>query len=128
MLVFFRGLGCLHCVEQLQTLRELEPRFRKQNVTVVGVSSDSAEALSTAYRSYARTQSLPILLLADGDLRAFKAFGCWNGEPQHGTYVLDGQQRIAWENVGPQPFMDLEAVLKRCQELQKRPTQLTGTN
>jgi peroxiredoxin len=112
----------------LRVLRELEPRFRAQNVALIGISSDAPDVLQSAYKSYSRTQSLPFVLLADGDLKAFKAFGCWDGDAQHGTFVLDAKSRVIWQNVSPQPFMDLQDVLKQCQTPPKPSAQVTKIN
>jgi FtsP/CotA-like multicopper oxidase with cupredoxin domain/peroxiredoxin len=128
VVVFFRGLGCLHCVEQLQLLRAREPEFRKRHAVVLGVSSDSDGTLQAAYKSYTRKQPFPILLLADGSLRSFKAFGCWNGEPLHGTFVLDRAHRVVWQHSGEQPFMNLDEILKQCARLDVGSKQLSTAN
>jgi peroxiredoxin len=92
------------------------------------VSSDSDAVLATAYKAYTRKQPFPFLLLADGSLGAFKAFGCWNGEPQHGTFVLDRAHRVAWQQSGEKPFMNLDEVLKVCARLDLGSNQLSTAN
>jgi FtsP/CotA-like multicopper oxidase with cupredoxin domain/peroxiredoxin len=117
VVVFFRGVGCLHCAVQLQKLAALEPEFRKRNVTLIAVSSDEEPALTEAYNNFSTDNPFPFLLLANGDLTAFKAFGCWNGGVLHGIFVVDSARRVNSARTGSEPFMDFAAILKECDEV-----------
>lgn len=117
VLVFFRGFGCLHCVQQLEALRKAEGALQRAGFRLVAVSSDPEKVLAGAYRSYAAEQKLSCLFLADGELTAFKAFGCYDGAPTHGTFVLDTSRRVRWQRVGKQPFMDVQSIVNVCESL-----------
>lgn len=116
IICFFRGLGCLHCVEQLQALRDAGKRLKLAGISVVAISTDTSETLTRAAKSYAAGRPLPFLLLADGTHATFKKFDCFDREPMHGTFVLDAERRIRWRHIGNQPFMDISAVIERCRE------------
>jgi len=121
IICFFRGLGCLHCVEQLQALRDAETRLKSADISVVAISTDTSDALTRAAKGYAAGRPLPFLLLADGTHATFKKFGCFDREPLHGTFVLDADRRIRWRHVGIQPFMDISTVVERCRESRNTP-------
>ena len=103
----------MHCASQLQAFCKIQSRLADAGVFVAAVSSDSAKTLTEAYLAYRRDNQFPFLLLADEKLKAFKSYGCFNGEPLHGTFVLDGSRHVFWQTVGPEPFMDVNAVLQQ---------------
>ncbi len=116
--VFFRGMGCLHCVQQLQALRDAHGEFAELGIDLVAVSSDSAATLSEAYQSFRQSESaLPFPLLADESHATFKAFGCYDEGPEHGTFLIAANRKVVWQNVGRQPFTDIGALLDECRRI-----------
>ena len=66
--------------------------------------------------------AVPIRLLSNSELDVFKmyrAFDDFENQPLHGTFLIDGEGRIRWQDIGHEPFMDHEFVLKESKRLLK---------
>jgi peroxiredoxin len=106
---FFKGHGCLHCVQQVTAFTDHYREFRKKGIQVIGVSSDTQEALKTALKDF----PCPFTLLADPKGVAFAKYGCVSGnELQHGTFTLDAGHNITWSTIGASPFIAVTELLK----------------
>jgi peroxiredoxin/tetratricopeptide (TPR) repeat protein len=110
LVVFFLGFGCVHCVEQL---RELAPRtaaFRAAGIRVLAVGTDPVEAVGQALDG----DPLPFPVLCDPGAEAFRQWSCWDefdDVPLHGTFLLDGRHQLLWQDIGAEPFLDLDFLL-----------------
>lgn len=65
-----------------------------------------------------------MLLLADAELAAFKDYRCFDDFEQqtlHGSFVVDGQGFVRWQDIGYQPFMDAKFVLSEAKRLLAQP-------
>jgi len=110
LLVFSRGAGCAHCRAQVQELRAKSKKLRDAGLRVVVVCLPVKKLPPKA--------GLPFLLLADNEtLSAFKSYGCHDGRALHGTFLIDSKGTIRWQDVGDEPFMDVNTVLKKAKEL-----------
>jgi hypothetical protein len=61
-----------------------------------------------------------ITLASNASLDAFKAFRCFDdfeGQPLHGTIFVDGEGRIRWQDIGHEPFMDADFLLREAKRL-----------
>lgn len=101
ILIFVKGATCPHCMAQL---RELARDLEKANAAVTVISGSSEEDLKSF-------PQLPFALLADPTHAQFKRFNVFEGEPRHGTIVLDRAGKERFRKVGDAPFMDTQAVL-----------------
>jgi peroxiredoxin len=122
VLVFYLGLGCLHCVEQLQKLSPEVERFRALGYELVAISSESLDHLREGLANY--SQPMPIPLLPNAELDVFREFRCFDdfeNQPLHGTFVIDGLGRVRWQDIGAEPFMDVEFLLSEVARLEKLP-------
>ena len=61
-----------------------------------------------------------IPLLSDPDHSVALSYGVWkpvpggdpdDGEPLHGTFVIDRGGAVRWANIGDRPFGDIDALL-----------------
>ncbi len=115
VLVFYRGSGCLHCARQLRAFAAIESRLRTAGITLIGISSDSLEDLRAASAAI-KSGAIPFLLLADGDRKVFREYGCYSEAPLHGTFVIGSDGRVAWASeIGDEPEMDIERVLSEAE-------------
>jgi peroxiredoxin len=114
ILIFFRGSGCLECAKQLQAFIELRRELLSGGVSLLAISSATAEDLRCAQHAVPSEKKTPILLLSDPQQAVFKEFGCFSdekNEPLHGTFVVDAGGRICWRSIGPEPYMNVKRVL-----------------
>jgi len=107
---FFKGHGCLHCVRQVAAFTEHYESFSKRGIQVIGVTSDTADALRDALTSF----PCPFPILADPEGIAFAKFSCVNaGGTQHGTFVLNASRQVNWRTVGSSPYLTVEDLIEK---------------
>ncbi len=65
-------------------------------------------------------------MLSDPDHATALAYGVWkpltgadkgDGEPLHGTFIVDRDGLVRWAYVGDRPFRDIEALLREVSRL-----------
>lgn len=121
--LFFLGSGCLHCAEQLQAFGKMASDYEAAGIKLVAISSDDQQSLKFSLENY-KDGKLPLLLLADAELAAFKDYRCYDDFEQqtlHGAFVVDGQGLVRWQDIGYQPFMDAKFVLGEAKRLLAQP-------
>lgn len=118
VVIFYLGAGCLHCAEQLQKFAPMTDKFTEAGFEVVAISTDKQEVLNLAYKDLDKGFSFP--LLSDADLTTFKAYRCFDdfeSKPLHGTFIIDGNGKIRWQDISYEPFMDPQFVLDEGKRL-----------
>ena len=118
LVIFYLGFGCLHCVEQLHAFAPKLDEFRKLGIEVVAISTENVDELNEGLKDFDKPMAIP--LLADPDKQAFKAFRCWDDfedQPLHGTFLIDAQDRVRWQDISHEPFTDVEFMLDESKRL-----------
>ena len=119
-MIFFLGFGCVHCVEQLGAFAPATQDFMDAGIPIVTIGTDSVKDLALSQAGEADEDKLPFPILADPGLEVFKQYRChddFEGLALHGTFLLDGQGRVRWQDISYEPFMDTEFLLKEAQRL-----------
>ena len=65
-------------------------------------------------------EKMEIPLLSGADQQIFKTFRAWDDfedQPLHGTFLIDGQDRVRWQDIGYEPFMDVEFLIQESERL-----------
>lgn len=122
LVVFYLGFGCLHCMEQLHALAPRVDDFAKAGIDVIAISTESPESLRDGLDSF--EEPMPIPLFADGTQSVFKTYRCWDdfeNQPLHGTFLIDSQDRVRWQDIGYEPFMDVDFLLNESRRLLSLP-------
>ena len=127
LVLFYLGARCTHCVQQLDLFRERAEDFRRTQIGVVAVSSETSESLAAQRGTKAR-DPFPFPIIADPSLQIFKEYRCYDDFEKmalHGTFLLDtgpdGERRIRWQEISYDPFMDASFLLKECRRLLSLP-------
>jgi peroxiredoxin len=113
VLVFYRGLACSHCRRQLEALAKNREALAAAKLKVIAVSPDAESALKEALKGEPRLKALPALLLSDEPLGVFRRFGCHDGGPLHGVFLIDARGAVRWQSVGDEPLLDIDDLLLR---------------
>ena len=101
------------CTRQACAFAQSYEAFKTQDVTVIGVSKDSA----ASHLKFAQKHDLPFILLSDPELQAIQAYDVWKEKKLYGkvsmgvvrtTYVIDEQGVI--EKVMPKVKPDTNAA------------------
>ena len=120
IVIFYLGFGCLHCMEQLQEFSPNADKFRQAGIELVAISNETPELLATGMAKYDKPINLP--LHCDSELNVFKSFRCFDDfekQPLHGTFLIDAQGRVLWQDISFEPFKDDEFLLKEAGRLLK---------
>ena len=89
-------------------------------IEVVAISTETPERLREGLAKHSPNGDFPIRLLPDPELQAFhanRAFDDFENQPLHGTFLIDGQGLVRWQDIGFEPFGDVDFLLKESQRL-----------
>ena len=129
LVVFYLGFGCLHCVEQLHALRGKHAAFTAAGIDVIAIGDDPLDKAAQALADLPADKRFPFPLLADPERATFRAFHCFDDFedlPLHGTFLIDGDGRVRWQDLGAEPFLQLDWLLIESQRLLALPAQAGG--
>jgi peroxiredoxin len=118
LIVFYLGFGCLHCMEQLHALEPRLEEFKSAGIEVVGISTETIKELKTGIENFDKRIGIP--LLSNADKHVFRSFRCWDdfeNQPLHGTFLIDSRGRVRWQDIGYEPFMDVDFLLEESKRL-----------
>ncbi|MGV3605897.1 MAG: redoxin domain-containing protein [Planctomycetaceae bacterium] len=114
--IFFLGHGCLHCAQQLQAFAGAKKDFDDAGLNLIAISSDDAEGLKMSIENYTGGP-FPLPLVSDGTLETFKAYRCFDdfeNQPLHGTFIIDANGLVRWQDISFEPFMDHKFVIQEA--------------
>ncbi len=119
IVIFYLGSGCLHCAKQLQAFAPKVSDFESAGLSMVAISTDDQKGLKVSIDNYDK-KGMPIPLVSNADLDVFKAYRVYDdfeNQPLHGTFIIDGDGLVLWQDISYEPFMDAEFVLKEATRL-----------
>ncbi|QDT56491.1 Putative peroxiredoxin [Caulifigura coniformis] len=125
VVVFSLGAECLHCSEQVQKFADERKKFAAAGLKPVIISSDPVASLHKAAEAWKGDPTeqgapYPFPLLSDESLATFKAWRCFDdfeGRPLHGTFLVDGNGKLQWWDIGPEPFMNVDFLIEESKRL-----------
>jgi FtsP/CotA-like multicopper oxidase with cupredoxin domain/peroxiredoxin len=117
ILVFFRGTGCVHCLDALRKLVREAESLGDTDVALVAISSDPIKDVTKTAKSLGPALKAHLSLVVDEDHAAFRAYGCYADGPQHGVFLIDKGGTIRARYVGEAPFADARAVCDRVRQI-----------
>lgn len=120
LLMFYLGHGCKHCIEQLNTFEPMNVRFNQAGISIMAIGTDPVENVGLTMLKSKLEKGFPFPILADPSktvFKAFRAFDDFENMPLHGTFLLDKDGMIVWQDIGYEPFTNAEFLLKESQRL-----------
>jgi peroxiredoxin/N-acetylneuraminic acid mutarotase len=119
VLIFYRGYGCIQCMEQLNSFAQKSREFADQGIDLVAISTDSPDNLKKALEPYQEKGGFPFPLLSDANLEVFKTYRLldFDNQPMHGTFLIDAQGRIRFRDISDEPFNNPTFLLKEGTQL-----------
>jgi peroxiredoxin len=127
--IFYLGHGCPHCIKQLQVFEPMRQDFAAAGISLVGISTDAMEGVNKTY--HLANLPLGVPLLSDSELtafRAYRAFDDFENTPLHGTFLIDTLGLLRWHDIGSEPFIDGQFLLKEAKRLLALPPSGTLTS
>ncbi|WP_152050940.1 redoxin domain-containing protein [Tautonia marina] len=120
LLIFYLGGDCAHCMEQLIAFSKDIDRIRDTGTVVLAVSTDDLER-TTALKTNGEVEfTMP--LLSDPDLAAFRRYGAFDDfedMPLHGTFLIDAQGNLRYQDISWQPFLDVDFVVSELSRINR---------
>lgn len=117
LLVFVRGIDCPHCVEQLRAIEAQADEFARAGLALVAVCPDGSDDLRRARADGVLGRQPKLLLLSDARSEAYRAYGCYDRGPTHGTFLVDPGGTVRWRATGRSPFTDIGRLLDEAGKL-----------
>ncbi|HVK59451.1 MAG TPA: peroxiredoxin family protein [Candidatus Kapabacteria bacterium] len=124
IMIFYLGYGCMRCIEQLNSFAPRVKDFDSAGISLVAVSTDSVEGLRKTLAKSTTANGFPFPIVSDESLATFKAYRAYDDfeeMPLHGTYLIDGNGMVRWQDVSFEPFTDVDFLLAESQRLLKLP-------
>lgn len=127
VVIFYLGSGCPHCMEQLTAFAPVLPEFGSAGISVVAISSDVPLGLEKTYQR----SKVPadFVLASDETLKAFRAyrsFDDFEDIPLHGTFLIDGDGLVRWQDISYEPFTEPRFLLAEAKRLLSLPRPATA--
>ncbi len=129
MVIFFLGVGCVFCVEQLNVFKPHTETFKEAGIPIIAISTDSVETLqkslggedeNTTGEEAAEPPAFPFPVVSNADLatfKAYRAFADFEEKGMHATFLISPAGKILWHDVGHEPFLHPEFLLAESQRL-----------
>ena len=112
LIIFFLGGKCAHCMQQLELFGKEMEALKKLNVELVAIGTDDVEA-AKALKNNKDGIKFPMPILADPKLELFKlyeAYDDFEGQPLHGTFLIDAGGDVRFQRVSADPFLDVAFI------------------
>ncbi len=120
ILLFYLGSGCPHCIEQLNTFGPMAQEFADAGFNLVAVSTERAEDLHKTFALAKEEDGFTFPILADESLATFKAYRAFDDFetiPLHGTFLIDADGFVRWQDISYQPFTQPKWLLAEAKRL-----------
>lgn len=120
LMIFYLGHGCYHCIEQLKAFGPLTGEFASVGVEVMAVSLDPPGELAWTGQRAGVEGKTPFTVVSDATMEGFRAFGAYDDFEEmalHGTFLVDGEGRVRWQDIGAEPFMDGAFLVREARRL-----------
>ena len=120
IVIFYLGKGCAHCIEQLGTFAPETDRFRKAGIDLIAISTDAVDGLRETVQQNKTGSPFPFPLVSDASLNVFKQYRAYDDfeqQPLHGTFLIDRQGLVRWQDISYEPFTEAEFLLRESKRL-----------
>ena len=98
----------------------LESEFRDDRFEIMAISTETVEGLAKTREKAGKDGRISFPLAADPTLAAFKqwhAHDDFEGTALHGVFLIDGEGRVRWQDIGFEPFTDFHFLLPEARRL-----------
>jgi peroxiredoxin len=120
LVIFYLGHGCVHCIEQLNLFAPTASDYKEAGISLLAVSTDSVEGLKKTLEKSKSEDGFPFPLVSNESLDVFKAYRAYDDfekMPLHGTFLIDGNGLVRWQDISYEPFTETQFLLKEARRL-----------
>jgi len=122
VVIFYLGAGCAHCIEQLSVFGPMYQTYKDAGIELVAISPDDVDGLSETFELLEDGDDFKFPIVSDDSLAQFKAYRAYDDfedMPLHGTFLLDSEGKVRWQDISYNPFMHPDFLLEEAQRLLK---------
>ena len=120
LVIFYLGHGCVHCIEQLNLFAPTASDYKQAGISLLAVSTDSVEGLKKTLEKSKSEDGFPFPIASNESLDVFKAYRAYDDfekMPLHGTFLIDGNGLVRWQDISYEPFTETQFLLKEAKRL-----------
>ena len=120
LIVFYLGVGCPHCVEQINLLTSEAKNFEALGIKIITVSSENETGLARSAAKFKGDAASRFPIVSDESLRVFKAYRAYDDfeqQPLHATFLVDGAGKVRWQDISYEPFKEVRFLLEESKRL-----------
>ena len=133
VMIFYLGYGCVHCLEQLNLFAPLSAEYDAAGIKIVAISADTIEGLAKTFDKSKDGRGFPFKVVSNEKLDVFKSYRAYDDfekTPLHGTFLVDGDGLVRWQDISYEPFTEPRFLLGEAKRLLKlpKPSLLTSTS
>jgi peroxiredoxin len=125
IVVFYLGAGCVHCIEQLNAFAPKSKEFKEAGLSILAISTESVANLRKTMEKSKEGGAFPFPIVSDEGLETFKqyrAFDDFENMPLHGSFLMDAEGLVRWQDISYEPFQDVDFLLREARRLLALPS------
>ena len=95
-------------------------QYQELQIPIVAVSRESVSDLHKTRDMVADDDWFPFTVLSDEAMENFKSYRAYDDFEDlalHGTYLIDGDGLVRWQDISFEPFMHPEFLLEEAERL-----------
>ena len=99
-------------------------KFQAAGIEIVAIGTDSVEGMKKSLAAMSADERFAFPLVADPEMNVFKdwrAYDDFENMALHGTFLVDGDGLVRWQDISYEPFNQPDWLLKECKRLLKQP-------
>ncbi|HBN75375.1 MAG TPA: hypothetical protein DD473_06075 [Planctomycetaceae bacterium] len=116
LLVFYRGVQCVHCMEQLAGIAKHADEFAERGIKVVAISHElPSQSIVERIR---RANDIEFPQCTDPNLKMFSDFESLDNRRRelHGLVLIDPSRQVLWKSVSEGVITNIDKILEHCDE------------
>jgi len=120
IVIFYLGKGCAHCIEQLGVFAPKTDEFKQAGIDLIAISTDDVGGLRETVQQDKTGSPFPFPLVSDASLNVFKQYRAYDDfeqQPLHGTFLIDRQGLVRWQDISYEPFTQADFLLRESKRL-----------
>ena len=120
IVIFYLGKGCAHCIEQLGVFAPKTDEFKQTGIDLIAISTDDVGGLRETVQQNKTGSPFPFPLVSDASLKVFRQYRAYDDfeqQPLHGTFLIDRQGLVRWQDISYEPFTQVDFLLRESQRL-----------
>jgi len=129
LVLFYLGSDCVRCIEQLNTFGATKREFADAGIQIVAIGTDPSHDLQKTFAKAKEDDGFPFPILSDASFTAFKAYRAFDdfeNIPLHGTFLIDADGLVRWQDISFKPFTEAKWLLAESKRLLALPRAATA--